>query len=368
MTNKCAAPYIGLFYKTDKNTIAPCCNYDDDYNLDDYNYKKVANYVNRKKQKECRVCWNKETYTSEMSLRNWFSQLDKEHQSSIDYKKHKPIWADIRTSNYCNLQCNMCSQADSSQIQSFVKKNTHMSKYFRQVAAGNNLDINIDIDFSNLKFLKLAGGEPTIDPYCIAFLDKFIKKYDASKVELIITTNATRIKNFFDKYKSKFKSLTVILSIDAVDEVYNLIRFPANWNTVKHNVDQLCTMKEININLNFVIQPYNILVADQWLHFISKFVKDRPKTKIDFLNCINPKHFSIDAMPDSAKQFVTDMLKTSEKNFPNIRKKISELQTIVTNSSYKQDYHAVLVDHLHDISKIRNIDYIKTIPEFKYLL
>lgn len=364
---RCSAPYIGFFYRTGTNKVAPCCHYSQHFDPSLYDNKKIGKHVNKKMQNECQICWDKETF-ADKSLRQWFNKLENDNINEINKIKYQPLWADIRTSNYCNLQCNMCSTADSSKIQSFIQKNPHMSKYFKQSATGSNQDIDLQTDFSKLKYLKLAGGEPTIDPYCNKFLDKFINDYNASQVELVITTNATKVIPFFKKYKDKFKKITTILSIDAIGETYNFIRYPAKWKNVKENISHLLKIKDVDINMNIVLQPYNLVTVDEWLPFVSDFLNERVEGKVDFLNCTNPTHFSTSAMSPAAIETVLEKLVHVEKNFTNIQPKIKELHNLLSNAEYNHKDNKILKNHLKSISKIRKINYIEKIPELKHLL
>lgn len=361
---KCQAPNIGVFYRTNQNRIAPCCQYQQTWAPEDYEpsiplaqIASSSDYIDN-----CSIC--REQSLHKTTLREKFENY------ADNWGDDGIVYADIRTSNYCNLQCNMCSPLDSSKIESFVKFNPDMEQYFKDVMPGyQNSTVNVPVaDLGKLRVLKVAGGEPTIDPECIKFLDKFIAEHDPALVELWVTTNATRMLSFLRKYKPHFKRLCVTLSLDASGEILEFIRYPANWNQIKQNIDvaiaeELCD----DMNINVVVQPYNLITVSSWAPWFSEFRKRVPRTKIVFNECSNPKHFSTRAMTDGARAVALESINFVEQEYPNLADKCDELKQIVTGKSYEEKYHKKLIEYTDTIGVKRNINPWKIDPAMVYL-
>ena len=370
MNPKCYAPYIGVFYRTNNNRISPCCQYRTTTNPDEYDYQTAVNDIEGQEQTpNCNTCWEREKY-GKSTLRHSFDRYKEAFAPDHDGKSFTPVYADIRTSNYCNLQCNMCSPLDSSKIESFIKTNPDMGEYFKDVSPGyQNNTVNVPVaDLAKLRVLKVAGGEPTIDPECTKFLDKFIAEHDASLVELWVTTNATRMLPFLRKYKPHFKRLCVTLSLDASGPILEFIRYPAKWNQIQTNIDvaieeQLCD----DMNINIVTQPYNLITVASWAPWFSEFRQRVPRTKIVFLECSNPKHFSTRAMSESARAHALENITTVKQQYSNLADKMAELEKIVTGKSYEEKYHQQLLEYTDKIGKIRSIDPYTIDPALEYL-
>jgi len=370
MKPKCYAPYIGIFYRTNSNKISPCCQYRTTYEPENYDFNvPVDDIENQDQTPNCETCWERERY-GKSTLRHSFDKYYESFAQDWDGHSFMPVYADIRTSNYCNLQCNMCSPLDSSKIESFIKTNPNMETYFKDVAPGfQNSDVNVPVaDLGKLRVLKVAGGEPTIDPKCIEFLDKFIEEHDASNVELWVTTNATRMIPFLRKYKPHFKRLCVTLSLDAAGPVVEFIRYPADWNSIQKNIDtaieeELCD----DMNVNIVTQPYNIITFSEWAWWFSEFRNRVPRTKMVFLECSNPSHFSVRAMNESARERAAYNIDIVRTQYPNLEDKCDELDKIIRNKKYQEQHHKTLIKYTDDIGKIRGIDAWSISPEFEYL-
>lgn len=370
MSPKCYAPYIGIFYRTNNNKISPCCQYKTTYDPQEYDYSIPVNDIETQDQTpNCETCWERERY-GKSTLRHSFDRYAKSFAQDWDGSSFMPVYADIRTSNYCNLQCNMCSPLDSSKIESFVKTNPDMETYFKDVAPGfQNSKVNVPVaDLGKLRVLKVAGGEPTIDPECIKFLDEFIQEHDASSVELWITTNATRMLPFLRKYKPHFKRLCVTLSLDAAGPIVEFIRYPADWDNIKQNIDtaineQLCD----DMNVNIVTQPYNIISVNEWADWFSEFKTRVPRTKMVLLECSNPSHFSVRAMNDTARQRAHENIDKTRQRLPNLSEMCDELDRIVDGKKYNPTHHQTLIKYTDDIGRIRGINAWEVSSEFEYL-
>jgi len=367
---KCAAPYIGIFYRTNNNRISPCCQYRTTYDPSEYNYKEPVQDIEEHDQTtNCETCWERERY-GKSTLRHSFEKYREAFAEDWDGKSFMPVYADIRTSNYCNLQCNMCSPLDSSKIESFIKTNPDMEEYFKDVSPGyQNSTVNVPVaDLGKLRVLKVAGGEPTIDPKCIEFLDSFIAEHDSSNVELWVTTNATRMLPFLRKYKPLFKRLCVTLSLDAAGPMLEFIRYPANWDQIRKNIDtaideNLCD----DMNVNIVVQPYNLITFDSWAEWFSEFKNRVPRTKIVFLECSNPEHFSIRAMSPLARDKSRDAIDTVYKKYENLQDKCDELYKLLEGKKFDENAKNKLIKYTNAVSRIRGIDAWSINPSLLYL-
>jgi sulfatase maturation enzyme AslB (radical SAM superfamily) len=357
---KCSAPNIGIFYRTNQDRISPCCQYQQTWAPEDYDPSIPAEQIESSDDyiPNCAICQEQSLHKT--TLREKFDQYRENYGSS------GIVYADIRTSNYCNLQCNMCSPLDSSKIESYVRSNPEMEQYFKDVPREfENTAVRVPVDLSNLRVLKVAGGEPTIDPKCIEFLDSLTNTADT---ELWVTTNATRMLPFLRKYKPRFKRLCVTLSLDAAGKILEFIRYPADWHSIQANIDaaieeQLCD----DMNVNIVVQPFNILTVRSWAEWFSEFRERVPRTKIVFNECTKPKHFSLSAMPPIAVDYALHQLDACRSLWPNLSDRFQELESMLSRAQYREDYHSTLIDYMEAVSRSRNCNAWAIHPALEYL-
>ena len=171
-----------------------------------------------------------------------------------------PVYYEIRPSNTCNLQCRMCGPDYSHLIGREYKQLSLISK----LPPHKNTDFTI-VNFSNLKKLYVAGGEPTAMPEFYDFLDRCIDT-EKTDFEFMVNTNGTKINNRLRKQIKHFSNLQFIISIDGHSDLNHYIRWPSNWETIIENMHYLKNNNHI-IATNTTVSIYNVAR----LHTLLKF-------------------------------------------------------------------------------------------------
>jgi glutamate-1-semialdehyde 2,1-aminomutase len=110
-----------------------------------------------------------------------------------------------------------------------------------------------------LSRLYITGGEPFINERVEALLDRLVATGAAAHVALELSTNCTHVDPRFVEKLRKFRKLTLWLSIDAVGDGFEYIRYPARWNVVDRNVRYLKQTCGLDCSVPPVIQMYNVL-------------------------------------------------------------------------------------------------------------
>jgi len=110
----------------------------------------------------------------------------------------------------------------------------------------------------------MTGGEPTIIKRNLDYINKIIASGHSANVELIFTTNATNINQNFIDIGKNFKSVSYNVSIDAVGELANYIRYPSNWQTIYNNLKNI----QSGVSLNTTIQWLNMTRLNEIFDFI----------------------------------------------------------------------------------------------------
>jgi MoaA/NifB/PqqE/SkfB family radical SAM enzyme len=193
----------------------------------------------------CSRCWQSQDLGQE-SLREIYNKnliddeiLDVLHDSIANNfsVSDKIFFLDLKLGNLCNLKCLMCGPESSSSILSEWKNN---SQWFN-VGSLSNKDFiwpsEIDFKekffqyFSSLKYVKFTGGEPFLNPY----IDDILETLPDTCI-VHITTNLTRLDRKKLQLLHKFKNLWLTASIDAIEDLYEIIRYPASWPDVEKNI------------------------------------------------------------------------------------------------------------------------------------
>ena len=269
MKKYCILPFsnIRIDASNGKQRYRPCCHYYPTPPLDSIDgylaSDEIANLQNQLLTQDelpggCAICKQTELHGNETSIRLL-------HKTEKVYTGFDIETLEIFPGNVCNLRCIMCNPKDSSALGQEYKKLGWMENQ-----SGTYEDDRILEDlhrFPNLKSVNLIGGEFFLAKKNLEILDFLIEKNVGAR----IVTNATIIT---DEHLAKLKqisNLNIQISIDGIGEIYEFIRYPANWAQVNLNITRL--KKELpnaSIHFNAVIQPLNIQYIDQLIDYTNR--------------------------------------------------------------------------------------------------
>ncbi|MDA9374035.1 twitch domain-containing radical SAM protein [bacterium] len=244
---------------------------------------------------ECNACWSIEKSNSP-SLRTVMNERFKSFDKKIRY-------IETAFSTHCNLTCRMCNEDFSSKWKQLINPSIKPDLVI------DNFDLDkYDSDLSELRLVKLVGGEPMIDKQHVPFLEKLISKSSASDIELEYHTNATvsPSKKVIEFWK-QFNKVTIIFSIDGVGEVNEILRPPHKWETVVKTIDFFKNITGVNFNfkMHTVISILNIKRLHEVIEFSFNNFGDGA---IGFDELRYPDHLSLQNTVNKKEltQFITD--------------------------------------------------------------
>ena len=234
----CPKIYHGLALDTITDTsvtYAPCCWARDkttNKTVDFYDSKlsnlRQINSQHMLPASQCQPCIAQETAGAQSMRQGYLITHGKPtFEPSLQY-------LDINIDYTCNLACVTCSPEFSTTWRNELGiKNISIRPKIDQF-----LEIHLaPLDLSHLKEVRLWGGEPLLTNTHKQLLEYIITRTDASKIKLMYNTNGTRlIDNYTKKLIEKFKFCRISFSIDAINEQFEYLRYPAKWNEVENNL------------------------------------------------------------------------------------------------------------------------------------
>jgi len=274
-------PYCKLQYKQVAVThmsghkgsmVRPCCSFINgkDINWDNNKLKNINSFNGvfhtdewkllreSAKTDNCNHCVKSEIQNLR-SLRIYWNKIIEDTDTQLEIMH-------ISVDSLCNMSCLSCSPVQSS---SWNKKknlkelnkngflyehNNELTSYvdnFKRVAANT--------DYSKLKILKISGGEPFYSENVYWFLTLLESKTDLSNIELWLNTNASIIpKNNIWEIIKKFKTVHIDMSIDAIGDYHEYVRYGSKWSDILSFINFIKTNKTDNINLE-IHSVYSIL-------------------------------------------------------------------------------------------------------------
>lgn len=200
---------------------------------------------------ECSSCKNTEesgNVSRRQSIESWY-QDNNVTDTNVDL-----IRIDYWTGNTCNLRCGICGPRASSAWQ----KELGISKQDIDYIINTNWK---NLDLSKLRWIHFNGGEPLLIDHT-EFLSAIPNK---ELVHLNYNTNATvRPSKQLIELWSQFKLVQLDFSIDGIEDRFEYMRYPANWNVVKENLFWYREAMPVNFmfDINATISVLNYLTID----------------------------------------------------------------------------------------------------------
>lgn len=215
----------------------------------------------------CDHCWKKDDLglaSPRLNHINFWSWKD------VDYDNPKPQYFDLKPSNHCNLACIFCTGSSSDKIvkitESLIESHRPIrwnssTKQIRELEKVGTFDNSV-VDYikeniKDLELLKFTGGEPFLSKEVLEILT--LVSEIKPEVEIKITSNGTVITKDFYPILEKMKKTSIKFSIDAVDNLYNYIRFPSKWDQFQERIkNSMTNLPSVKFNVNCLITCMNL--------------------------------------------------------------------------------------------------------------
>ena len=316
MNNFCPLPFGHMAIST-KGDFGICCQHyppeDQLININQHDYKvwTESSYVKEvqdsfkqgTKHSGCTHCWKQET-AGQQSLRQRVLKEYKILKITEPVVIESPVSVEIQLGNLCNLKCLMCFEKDSSAIlQENQQLGISLSKQQDYHWSDNAFDNLNSLLSTKPKVINIRGGEPFYNKNLLKLITDLSDRGMCSNTMLHVTTNATVINDQWLRVLEKFKLVRLMVSVDATDELYEYMRFPAQWNSVAKNIKTLQEYKNFNVMLNAVVQNLNIGKIGSLIDWAKK-----QNLYLYLATLIDQKHLAITNLPPELKQQAIDHL------------------------------------------------------------
>ena len=181
---------------------------------------------------------------------------------------------DIKFGNKCNMGCVMCS-ASSSSIISQERHDYEIPALLKDIWLTPET-VLIDFDDHELEQLKLVagdirrfkttGGEPMLLPGFKSWLEFLVESDYSKNIQVVVVTNGTVSSIPILSLMGQFKKFIMVLSIDAVDELTEYIRYPVKFPKLMNNhitihdaiVDNENYIQTISLEISTVMHVLNV--------------------------------------------------------------------------------------------------------------
>jgi hypothetical protein len=224
-----------------------------------------------------------------------FEQYAEQTLSHFRYPMLSPIEMEIQLTNLCNLKCLMCAEEASSAL---LSENMRLRI---NISKPDDYTLS-DSDFNKIqawiatkpKSINFRGGEPLVVPEIKRLLQWGVEQELLADTVIHISTNATKLDNEWMSILTSIKQLRIMVSIDAIGQLNDYIRFGSKWDIINTNVAKLSRIPGINLVVHATIQNLNILSIGNlitWCELNSYF--------FDFTILSEPTIFKLTNLPSN---------------------------------------------------------------------
>ena len=153
-----------------------------------------------------------------------------------------PIDWQIDLGNYCNSACVFCDPISSSKLATEFKKlkliDTTPKKSWTQDPGLLEKFIQSVCVLDNIQYMHFIGGETLITPAFKHIIKALIKNGVNKSITLGFTTNLTVWDDELIELFKQFRQINVGLSVEAMTEVNDYVRYPSQINQVKSTLSR----------------------------------------------------------------------------------------------------------------------------------
>jgi MoaA/NifB/PqqE/SkfB family radical SAM enzyme len=260
---------------------------------------------------------------------------------------------ELRLGNVCNLACATCNSISSSKWVkdeialsnklSWYKDITHIETKRYKWFEDESFYEKLAEDNPNLKTIYINGGEPFLIKAHKRLLEKLVENNKAKNISLEYSTNVTILPIDYLQLWKNFKSITVMLSVDDLEERNDWLRWPSQWNDIEKNINWYIENKLDNLDLIMcqTVNALNIFYVDQFIEYCNKL---KIKHTANFV--YSPSIFSARSLNEPKKEYVLNKFKDLN---------LSQLKSWL-EIPYDIESEKKLIEFVTELSFLRNIN------------
>jgi len=301
--------------------IKPCCSFnifdpvseDNIYNLSIDEARDKLNAINlNTKPESCKRCFIEEDLGIESNRLLYNNQF-------TGGQKIESL--QVAMDGVCNMACITCRPALSSTWNKIAKTSTiAQNEFYKFTNDGNKKYIEtikkrLDAtDLSNLKYVRIGGGEPLYSKNSIDFITNLKNKQN---ITLFVTTNGSIYpdQKLLDCFK-EFNKVIIDFSIDGLDRLGSFMRQEVKWEVINSNIEKFLNFRDhnnIELTTHGTITAINFNVLDD----IVEYSNERNMSST-FTLLHRPSYLYVALLPLNFRKMVFSTFKHQREKFRSI--------------------------------------------------
>lgn len=336
----CSKSFTDINIDLGSKRIRHCCKAQDE-NYTELNWYQINNtpgVVRRRnesikgiKNSQCAYCWKSNSA---------YKNIHNEHIKISNNWDQLVNFVEIKFDNVCDLSCLYCNENDSSTIAKELNLSSPVLKYNE-----NDVDLISEyvINIANKREVKvnMLGGEPTLSRGYHKFIQNLILEQPNTKnIFLITTSNGNMSNNVLKKLNSYMEQTKWHwvwgFSGESTGDVFENVRFGADWNRWKNNVEYFANNKNVAfLSFNPTVNLLTLKTFPEYIEYVSNIHKPF------FLNgnyVLMPDVMSIQRAPTTFKRYILDAKNKFNSNYCLNKESVFSWFENLESLVGKQDY------------------------------
>lgn len=197
----------------------------------------------------------------------------------FDQQQHKKDYLIVGgvLDNVCNSACFTCNPELSTKIGSL---------YSTTYSIIDNSNLFWALPLDRVVHLDINGGEPGASKNY-----RYLLKHVPDNVKSIrINTNCSAVIPEIEQLLTRGIQVTVTVSLDGIDDVHDLVRWPIKWDRFYKNLMTYKNMSELNLNTWTTVSALNIGDFDNICAFVKEHSIDHSYALLHEPDVLNIKH------------------------------------------------------------------------------
>lgn len=301
----CKAPWTSIAFQPN-GKAGPCCVYDLDElhnvtnNIDQIFQTEQQQFLNGEVPRGCTKCHN-------LFLKGEHNYSDVFKQYTTDFTSTNIQEINVKANNNCNFACRSCGTHFSSKWEDEFAKTIKITK------DKNIFDKISLVDFSKLKTIVFAGGEPTLQEEHVQILNKLVDNQTVD-FSIRVSTNVSSLTyKGIDLVKlwKNFPKLYLQLSIDATGVAAEAVRSGTEWAVIDNNLRCIIDSGILHY-VNITVSALNIWFLEDTLKYLIGIGIKR----IEFNILSDPDITSLQVIPPEYTTALDTMLSRHIEQYP----------------------------------------------------
>lgn len=191
-----------------------------------------------------------------------------------------PARLDLMFDYSCNLACRTCSPYSSTMWQKHLKENGHWSAPIQVFSRHNDIIAMLSkLDLSNLRQVILCGGETLLGKAYWEVAAWLADNVPNAKQQLLLGFQTNGTQSIPEQYHSVIEKVNLVklnVSIDGVGSRFDYLRWPATWDQLTSNLQQL--QDTVPSNVMFLIEETVSIFNVYYINELERWAKDNFNT------------------------------------------------------------------------------------------